>query len=61
MVGIRGSKQRDASKNCEAVGLTEGSGLKAKPFFNIHSQIYYTIADCECVYTGFQPRQVIHI
>lgn len=60
-VGIRASTQREAGRSCEPVGLTEGSDLKATSFFIIHSQIFYKIRDCECVYTGFQPKQVIHI
>lgn len=52
-LGIRDSTQREAGKSCEALGLTEGSDLKANSSFHIHSQIFYTIGDLECVYAGF--------
>lgn len=55
-LGIRDSTQREADRSCEALGLTEGSDLKANSSFHIHSQIFYTIGDLECVYAGFQPK-----
>lgn len=48
-VRVRARTQREADRSCEPVGLTEGSDIKANPFFNIHSEILYTVGDCECV------------
>lgn len=56
MVGIRASMQTEVDRSCEPVGLLEGSYLNFNFFFSIHSQISYTIGDCECAHTGFQPN-----
>lgn len=52
-LGIRDSTQREAGRTCEALGLTESSGLKANSSFHIHSQIFYRTGDLECIYAGF--------
>lgn len=51
MVGIAASTQREVDISCEPVGLSKDSDL------NVNS----SIRDCEFVYTGFQPNQIIYI